>query len=382
MDSTIQIEHRPSSAKSLIPQAKPIFLEDMEEAALDALRNDKYVSGENVVKFEEEFAHFIGTDYAVALSSGTAALDFIFMSLQIQGRKVVTSTWSFIASANSILHAGGEPVFADILDSDYCIDTNQVNSELAKGAKAILPVHIYGEPVDFDSLRELGDQYNVPIVEDACQCHGGSYKGRKVGSLGVAAAFSFYPSKNMTVLGDGGMVTTNDNEIAKTVSKIRDSGRVSQYEHDLLGYTARLNSVNAAIGRVQLKHLEEWNDRRKAIANTYFRKLASSIPSGLPPGPTRDKEPVFHQFVIRTGKRDELKSYLHGKGIQCNIHYPIPIHLQPFYVNKYHYLEGMFPRSELLAKECLSLPMHPFLSDENVDYVCEEICSFFSRSAS
>ena len=279
METTVQLEDKlRTTTKSLVPQAKPVLLSDMEEAAIDALRNDKFVGGENVAKFEEEFARFIGTKYSVALSSGTAALDFILLALKVQALKVVTSTWSFIASANSIMHAGGQPVFADILETDYCLDPSEVKIQLEKGAKGILPVHIYGQPADYDLLQELGDRYAVPIVEDACQAHGAKFKGRCVGSLGIASAFSFYPSKNMTVLGDGGMVTTNDESIAKQVSKIRDSGRISQYEHDILGYTARLNTVNAAIGRVQLKHLKEWNERRRSIANSYFRKLANLIP--------------------------------------------------------------------------------------------------------
>jgi perosamine synthetase len=383
METTVQLEGklRTKNKSAFIPQAKPIFLPEMKEAAIDALTNDRFVGGENVAKFEEEFGHFIGTKYAVALSSGTAALDFILLALRLQGQKVVTTTWSFIASANSILHAGAVPLFGDISDSDYCLDPSQLGTLLESGAKAILPVHIYGQPIDYDAFKALGDEYNVPIIEDACQAHGARYKGRNVGSLGIAAAFSFYPSKNMTVLGDGGMVTTNDESIAKLVSKIRDSGRISQYEHDILGYTARLNTVNAAIGRVQLKYLKQWNERRRSIAKSYFEKLADLVPTvGLPPAPSEDSEPVYHQFVIRTAKRDELKTHLLENGIQCNIHYPIPIHLQPLYVKMFSFKEGMLPRSELLAKECLSLPMHPFLSDEDVSYICEEINSFFSSS--
>jgi perosamine synthetase len=381
--TVVQVEKETLVGRRQIPQGKPILLPDMEEAAIDALRNDKFVGGENVAKFEEEFASFVGTKHAVALSSGTAALDFIFMGLEICNKKIVTSTWSFIASANSIMHAGGEPALVDILDSDYCLDPNQVKSNLERGAKGVLPVHIYGQPVDFDLFEELGERFDAPIIEDACQAHGAKYKGRSVGCLGTAAAFSFYPSKNMTVLGDGGMVTTNDERIARLVSKIRDSGRVSQYEHDILGYTARLNSVNAAIGRVQLKHLKDWNERRRAIAASYFSNLASLAPSvGLPPVPTKDIEPVYHQFVIRTSERDALKNYLTERGIQCNVHYPIPIHLQPLYTRTFGYAEGMCPRSERLAKECLSLPMHPFLTDEDVSYVCDGITSFFSSRSS
>jgi perosamine synthetase len=381
LETTVQLEGKLRTKKQInfIPQAKPIFLPEMKEAAIDALTNDRFVGGENVAKFEEEFANFVGTKYAIALSSGTAALDFILMALRVKGQKVVTTTWSFIASANSILHAGGNPVFADISDSDYCLDPNEASAQLRDGARAILPVHIYGQPVDFDALSALADNYRVPIIEDACQAHGATYKGHNIGSLGIAAAFSFYPSKNMTVLGDGGMVTTNDESIANQISKIRDSGRTSQYEHDILGYTARLNTVNAAIGRVQLKYLQQWNERRRSIAKAYSEKLSDIVPAiGLPPAPNKDAQPVYHQFVIRTKERDDLKKHLLENGIQCNIHYPIPIHLQPLYVNLFGFKEGMFPKSELLAKECLSLPMHPFLSHEDVNYICEEIASFFS----
>lgn len=371
-----------SSQPRRISQARPVLLPDMEEAAFDALRNDRFVSGENVVKFEEEFSRMIGTKYAVAVSSGTAALHFILSALGINdGDRVATTTWSFIASANSILHADGQPVLSDITENDYCLDSQGAEYHLKLGAKAVLPVHIYGQPVDFDAFRDLGETYKVPIVEDACQSHGAKYKGRRAGSLGAAAAFSFYPSKNMSVLGDGGMVTTDDEEIAESVMKLRDCGRTSQYEHDTVGYTARLNSVNAAIGRVQLKHLSDWNRRRLEIAGSYFIKLSHLSPMlRLPPMPANGIEPVFHQFVIRTKKRDELKNYLESGGVQCNIHYPIPIHMQPLYVKKFGFREGMYPKSELLARECLSLPMHPFLTDDDVNYICEGISTFFTSS--
>jgi perosamine synthetase len=184
----------------------------------------------------------------------------------------------------------------------------------------------------------------------------------------------------MTVLGDGGMVTTNNEEIARQVSKIRDNGRASEYVHDMMGYTARLNTVNAAIGRVQLRHLETWNERRREIARSYFSNLAGlSNLIGLPPKPSADVEPVYHQFVIRSKDRDRLRNHLQSEGIQCNVHYPIPIHLQPLYRSSFGFAEGMLPRSEQMAKECLSLPMHPLLSDDDVGFITETIVSFFQR---
>ena len=195
----------------------------------------------------------------------------------------------------------------------------------------------------------------------------------------MAGAFSFYPSKNMTVLGDGGMVTTSDEKIAKDVAKLRDGGRMSWYEHDMLGYTSRLSSVNAAIGRVQLRHLEEWNKRRREIAGIYSRELASTDEVKLPPAPTRRVEPVYHQFVVRAKQRDALKEYLGQNGIECGIHYPIPIHLQPLYRKVFGFREGDFPKSERLANECLSLPMHPLLTSEDAWYVCERISEFYAK---
>jgi perosamine synthetase len=360
-----------------VSQGKPMFLPDMEEAAVDALRNDKFLRGENVVKFEEEFAHLVGTEYAISTSSGTNALQFLFIALKLGGKKVVTTPNSFIATANAVIQAKGTPVFADISDDDYCLDPAEAEKQLKSGASGLLPVHIYGFPANLAAFRELSERYGVPLVEDACQAHGAVYKGKRVGALGTAAAFSFYPSKNMSVLGDGGMVTTDDKGIADFVAKIRDGGRISWYEHDTLGYSSRLNTVNAAIGRVQLKHLEEWNEKRRYAAGRYRRSLKEIAAVRLPPEGESGVKPVYHQFVIRTAKRDALMAYLKEKGVETGIHYPIPIHLQPLYVRLFGYGEGAFPRSERLSKECLSLPMHPSLTDEDLEYVCEAISRFY-----
>jgi perosamine synthetase len=372
-----------------ISQARPVFLPEMEKAVIDALRNDRFLDGENVSKFEEEFAAMVGTDYAISTNSGTSAIAFVLIAIGANRRKCITTPWSFIATANAVIHAGGEPVFADISLEDFCQSPKDTEiqlkkcSEGKKGVFAILPVHIYGQPFDFDRFDELSRKFDVPIVEDAAQAHGARYKGRRVGSLGVAAAFSFYPSKNMSVLGDGGMVTTNEEKIARYVSKLRNSGRISRYEHDILGYTARLNTVNAAIGRVQLRYLEEWNAKRRQIAERYSIGLKTIEQILLPPRPTKEIEPVYHQFVIRIRNlrngRERLKQFLEKNEIEVGVHYPIPIHLQPLYVKMYGYKRGDFRNSEILSQECLSLPMHPFLSNEEVDYVIEKIREFFER---
>jgi len=368
-------------AKYRVTLGNPAFLPDMEEAAIQALRNDRYVGGENVAKFEEEFARFVGTKFAVSTASGTAALAFALEALGAKGQRYVTTPMSFIATANAVLHAGGVPVFGDISDSDYCLDPSTAEGQLKKGVKGILPVDLYGQPADYDGFRGLAETYKVPIIEDACQAHGAKYGGRAAGNLGSAAAFSFYPSKNMTVLGDGGMLTTNDEDVASLVAKLRDCGRVSHYEHDLLGYTSRLNTVSAAIGRVQLKHLVAWNERRRRIAASYWRGLKEFPSLKLPPMPDGKSEPVFHQYVIRLKDRDGLKNFLEGRGIQCGIHYPIPIHLQPLYIRLYGFAGGAFPRSETHAVECLSLPMHPFIKADDARYVVETVVQFLESEA-
>ena len=352
----------------------------MVEAVVDAMRNDRYIGGENVVKFEEEFARFIGVKHAIATNSGTSALQFILESLNLQRKSVVTTPMSFIASANAVLHANGVPVFGDIRNQDYCLDPERARERLSDGASALLPVHIFGHPADMEGFRALSEEYDVPIIEDACQAHGAEFQGKRAGSIGRAAAFSFYTSKNLTVLGDGGMITTNDDDLALTVRKLGNSGRISKYEHDILGFTSRLNSLNAAIGRVQLRKLVDWNNRRRTLAALYFRHL-SALPLFLP-APSQTVTPVFHQFVVRTRQRDRLKEFLESSGVECGIHYPLPIHLQPLYRRMYQYREGMFPISESFAEECLSLPMHPLLADDDVKFVCERIQSFFSGGSS
>jgi len=376
----IAVEKKSGKVQKKIAQVRPIYTQEMEDAAVDALRNGMYLRSESVVRFEEEFAKYIGTKYAVGMNSGTDALTFILLALGSKNKNFLTTTWSFIATANSIVHAGGNPILADASSEDYCLDPQAAKTELKKTTvSGIIPVHLYGQPFDYETFAELGETYHAPIIEDACQAHGAIYKGKRVGSLGVAAAFSFYPTKNMSVLGDGGMVTTNDESIAKTVSKLRDSGRVSHYEHDIIGFTSRLQTVQAAIGRVQLRHLEEWNARRRRIAEIYHARLGSVNEILLPRTPNSEKVPVYHQFVIRTRERDSLKLYLEESGIQTGIHYPIPIHLQPLYKEKFRRNDGSFPHSERFAVECLSLPMYPLLSDDDVKIVTEIILDFYKK---
>src|SRR3989304_4519960 len=235
--------------RKVIPLAAPVFDEEMEAAAVNALRHERFVLGEDVFKFEEEFARYVGTRFAVSTSSGTNALQIALLALGIsKGDEVVTSSFSFVASANAVLHAGGTPAFADIDAEDFNVDPAKMKKKVGKRTRALLPVHLFGYPCKMREITEIGKDCGLGIVEDACQAHGAESAGRKVGAIGDVGCFSFYPSKNMTVCGDGGMIVTDDEEGAKLAAKLRDCGRRAPQEHEVIGYTSRLNTVNAAIG--------------------------------------------------------------------------------------------------------------------------------------
>jgi perosamine synthetase len=346
----------------MIPFFVPEFTKDMENAAIDALRNEKFVMGESVFKFEEEFARYTGTKFAISVNSGNAALQLSLISLGITEKsKVITSTNSFVASANCILMTGAKPVLCDINYDDGNIDIKTTNEK----PEAIIPVHIYGNPCDFDSIKSVSETHKAPIIEDACQAHGATFDHKKVGSIGDVGCFSFYPTKNMTVGGDGGMVTTNNEEIKKQIDSLRDNGRRTRTEHDKLGFTMRLNTVNAAIGRIQLQTLDEKNKRRRELASLYKKFLGDDCMLDENPKGTS----VYHQIIIKHQKRDEIFSHLSKNNIGVAIHYPRPIHKQPLYEN----LGYNLPISEKFSNEVLSMPSFPQLKDDDVKVICEKI---------
>ena len=363
-----------------IPLGKPVFDEEMEQAALNALHNERFVLGESVHKFEEEFAKYCDTDFAVSTSSGTDALKIAMLAAGINpGQAVVTSPASFIASANAILHAQGVPAFSDINPETNNIDPLKLEKIITDKTKAVIPVHLYGFPADMDSINDLAKKRNLVVIEDSCQAHGALYHGKRTGSLGLIGCFSFYPSKNMTVGGDGGMITTNDEKIAAAAAKLRDCGRKSQYVHDVVGFTSRLNSVNAAIGRIQLGRLDAWNDSRRKAAKIYDSSLEGVGDLVLPPKGSATIEPVYHLYVVRTKHRDELKSWLESQGIGCGIHYVLPIHLQPVYQEMFGYKEGAYPNAEELCKTCLTIPIFPNITSDEILYVSQNIRKFFDK---
>jgi perosamine synthetase len=355
-----------------IPLASPVIDEEMKTAALSAL-DEKLVMGESVFKFEEEFARYCGTKYAVSTSSGTTALSISLQALGIgHGSEVVTTPFSFIATANAVLHAGGNPVFADVEDSGVNLSPQKAQMKIGAKTRAIIPVHLYGHPARMDEFLEISREKGIKLVEDACQAHGAELEGKKVGSIGDAGCFSFYPAKNMTVGGDGGMITTNNQELAEAAMSIRDCGRDknSKYNHGRIGFTARLNTVNAAIGRVQLRRLDGWNEARRRLASWYRRELENVLGIELPPSDRPEDRAVYHLFVIRTKMRDHAKKQLENNGIETGVHYPVPIHLQVPYRQMFGYSEGAFPLSESLSSDVLSLPMYPTLTEDEVVRIC------------
>ena len=338
------------------------FTNEMEEAAVNALRNESFVNGESVSKFEDEFAEYIGTKYAVSVNSGNSALQISLIALGIStDSKVATPTNSFIASANCIRMVNAQPILTDIDTRDGGIDVSGITEKV----DAVIPVHIYGNPCDFNSVKTFAEEQKIPILEDACQAHGATYKEKKVGSLSDVGCFSFYPTKNMTVGGDGGMSTTNNEEIADRIRSIRNNGRKTKNEFDKLGFTMRLNTVNAAIGRIQLKYLDEKNSRRRDIVSIYRENLSNDCI--LPEN--KDGKSVYHQIVLKHEKRDEIRKKLTDNDIGSAIYYEKPIHQQPIY-KKYGY---KLSNSEKFSKEIISIPSYPSLKNEQILEICEII---------
>jgi perosamine synthetase len=362
-----------------IPPANPIFTKEMEEAAINALRNERYILGESVDKFEEEFAKYVGTKYAVSVSSGTNALHLALLAAGLTiGGEIITVASSYIATSNSILHANGTPIFCDIND-EYLIDIDQISDKITKRTRGIMPVDLYGNPVDMDEINDIAKNNNLFVIEDCAQSHGAFYKGKKTGSLSEIGCFSFYSTKNMTVCGDGGMVTTDDEKIAEKIKLLRNHGQHPKDVHTILGYTARLNTVNAAIGRVQLKYLPKWIEERRSIAKKYYKLLTDVEEITLPPGDSDIKKPSYHLYELKTGKRDELLQFLRDNKIICLIHYPTPIPYQPMYKDLFGFKEGMFPKSEELSAQAMDLPMFPGLKDNQINYISKKIHEFFDR---
>src|ERR1700716_2203680 len=333
---------------------------EIDEAVSKVIREADFILGREVRLFEEEFARFCEVQYAVGVDSGTSALELALRAYDIgPGDEVITAANSFIASALAISHAGATPVLTDVDPYTYTLDVASIESAITPRTKAVLPVHLYGHPAHMDPIRQLADKHGLVVIEDACQAHGARYKGRRAGSLGHAAAFSFYPGKNLGAYGDGGMVVTNDRAVAKRLEMLRNYGQKEKYQHMFRGYNRRLDTLQAAVLRIKLKHLEEWNDARRQHAKNYCRLLGQT--GIVVPRAAAHSESAWHLYVIQVDERDALKEHLSSRGIGVGIHYPIPIHLQPAY-RDLGYRQGDFPVTEKNARRILSLPMYAELT--------------------
>jgi len=349
---------------------------EIGEATSRVIQQSDFILGREVSLFEEEFAAFCEAKYAIGVDSGTSALELALRAYDIgPGDEVITAANSFIASALAISHAGARPILVDVDPSTYTVDVSAIEKAITPRTKAVIPVHLYGHPAHMNPIRELADKHGLVIIEDACQAHGTRYKGRRAGSLGHAAAFSFYPGKNWGAYGDGGIVVTNDRGIARRLEMLRNYGQKEKYQHLFRGYNRRLDTLQAAVLRVKLRYLEKWNAARRWNAVLYHKFLDGC--GLLLPGEAPGAESVWHLYVIRAEQRDALKEHLISRGISASIHYPIPIHVQPAYLDL-GYKKGDFPVTESCAHQVLSLPMYAEISQDQIEYVAKTIRNFLS----
>jgi dTDP-4-amino-4,6-dideoxygalactose transaminase len=357
-------------------------LESIREEIMDAVdrvfASGQFVGGEWVERFEEQFARFVGSRYAIGVGSGTAALELALKAAHIgAGDEVILPANSFFATAEAVSNVGARPVFADVNPRSFHLDVASSERLITARTKAIIPVHLYGWAMDMTALQKLADQHRLTIIEDAAQAHGTERDGIPVGGSGRLTCFSFYPGKNLGAYGDGGIVTCNDEVHAERLRLLRDHGSPAKYVHVIVGTNSRLDALQAAVLSVKLHYLREWNARRVQHAIAYAAKLRNSyiqvpeIPSG--------REHNFHLFVIRAKNRDALRQHLHARGIGTGIHYPEPLHLTPAYRKLGYAMRGSLPVAEALAPEILSLPMYPELSESHRDQVTESVLEFFDR---
>lgn len=344
---------------------------EINAAIQGVLDRSDYVLGEEVRQFEEDFAKFIGTAHAVGVGSGLDALELALRAYGIgAGDEVVTVANTFIATVLAIIAVGARPVLVDIDPATYNIHPSAIEAAITSRTRGIIPVHLYGQPADMDSILVIARKHNVIVVEDAAQAHGAMYAGRRIGAYGNAAAFSFYPGKNLGAYGDGGMVVTNDADIAETIRQLRNYGQRMKYEHVVAGTNSRLDTMQATVLRVKLPHLDQWNGARQEHAATYSSLLANG-PFELPQvAPQRTH--VFHLYVVQTENRSRVLEFLSARGIATGIHYPIPVHLQEA-CKGLGYRRGDFPATEMAAGRILSLPMYAELTATQVEYVATSL---------
>lgn len=344
---------------------------EIDAAVLKVLESAQYVLGEEVAAFEHEFALYCGTRHAVAVNTGTSALHLALLAAGVgPGTEVVTTPFTFVATVAAIRYTGARAVLVDVDPVTLNIDPDRIEQAITPKTRAIVPVHLYGQMAEMDEILEIAHRRGVAVIEDACQAHGAEYKGQRAGSMGLSGCFSFYPGKNLGAYGEGGLVTTNNDEQAARIRMLRDWGQDRRYHHVLPGFNYRMDGIQGAVLRVKLRHLDGWTERRRVNARRYGRLLEDG--PVLPPRELADRRHVWHIYAVRSADRDALQQRLQREGIATGLHYPIPVHLQPAYADL-GYREGDFPIAEAAARSVLSLPMYAELTADEIETVAGAI---------
>jgi len=360
-----------------IPLSRAHVTAEMKTAVLAAIDSGRFILGPETRAFEEEFAAAIGTTHAVAVGNGTAAIQLTLLALGVgPGQEVLVPAHTAFPTVEAVFETGATPVFVDI-DSTYTVSPADLEAKITPRTVGMIPVNLYGHPVDVAAMRRIADARGLFWIEDTCQSHGAKSGGRTIGSFGDAGAFSFYPSKNLTVFGDGGMVTTNRDDLVRKIRQLRDHGRSDKYTHEVVGYNMRFNEIQAAVGRIQLRHLGQYARRRRELARGYTEGLRGVVQT--PPEP-RDGEAVFHLYVIQTDRRDALADHLKEHGIETGVHYPLPNHRQPATLARISPPPPALPETERIVPRILSLPMFYELSDGERDEVVGRVREFFGKA--
>ena len=358
---------------------------EVDESVARVIESCAFVLGPEVEAFEAEFAEYVGARHCVGVSNGTAALQLALTACGVGGGdEVIVPANTFFATAEAVSTAGATPVFVDCDAASRNIDPARIEAAITGRTRAIIPVHLYGQPADLDPVFEIAARHGLTVVEDAAQAHGAEHRGRRVGALGRAGCFSFYPGKNLGAYGEGGAVTTDDAEVARRVRLLRDHGSERKYRHEIVGYNFRLEGIQGAVLRVKLRHLDRWNDLRRAHAARYGELLSPPDAAAAGRALTLPREMpyarhVYHLYVVESDARDELQKHLSAAGVQTGIHYPVPVHLQPAYAALGH-KAGDFPVAERQAARVLSLPMFPELTSEQIERVAGAIGEFYAAA--
>ena len=344
---------------------------EIDPALLQALTESCFILGPNLQTFEQEAADYLEVEHALGCASGTDALHLALLTAGIKpGDEIITTAFTFVATGEAIRYVGATAVFVDIQADTMNIDPHKVKAAITDKTRAILPVHLFGQAADMDELQTIAERHDLLIIEDCAQSFGSGYRGRKTGTMGLAGAFSFYPSKNLGCYGDGGMITTNDDEIARQIRTYRNHGSSQNYHHDVIGYNSRLDELQAVILRIKLKHIDEFNQNRLRVAQTYNRLLADTG-LGLPAIPD-DRDHVFHQYTLLAENRDQLRDSVLSQQIACAIYYPTPLHRQKAFADT---RTTALPVTDVISQRCLSFPIFPEMTEQQVQTVCEAIMS-------